>query len=60
MAGHVYAAKPRPAVIVQADLFDFTSLVTIAPMTWTLLDAPLMRIRFNGGDLRATRYCRVA
>ncbi len=52
MAGGVYAAKPRPAVIVQDDLFDATSSVTVAPMTSTLLDAPLMRIRISGGDGR--------
>ncbi len=50
MAGGVYAAKPRPAVIVQDDLFDATSSVTVAPMTSTLVDAPLMRIRIAGGE----------
>jgi mRNA interferase MazF len=52
VVGGVYAAKPRPAVIVQDDLFDATSSVTLAPMTTTLLDAPLMRIRIGGGDGR--------
>ena len=52
MAGGVYAAKPRPAVIVQDDLFDATSSVIVAPMTSTLVDAPLMRIRISGGDGR--------
>jgi mRNA interferase MazF len=52
VAGAVYAAKPRPAVIVQDDLFDVTNSVTVAPMTTTLLDAPLMRIRVGGGDGR--------
>jgi mRNA interferase MazF len=50
VAGGVYAAKPRPAVIVQDDLFDATNSVTVAPMTRTLLDAPLIRIRVSGGD----------
>ena len=50
VAGGVYAAKPRPAVIVQDDLFDATSSVSVAPMTNTLLDAPLMRIRMTGGN----------
>lgn len=49
MAGGVYTTKPLPAVIVQDDLFDATSSVTVAPMTCTLLDAPLMRIRVGGG-----------
>ena len=52
MAGGVYATKPRPAVIVQDDLFDATSSVIVAPMTSALLDAPLMRIRISGGDGR--------
>ena len=52
VVGGVYAAKPRPAVIVQDDIFDATSSVTLAPMTTTLLDAPLMRIRIGGGDGR--------
>ena len=52
VAGGVYATKPRPAVIVQDDLFDATSSVTVAPMSSTLLDAPLIRIRIAGGDGR--------
>jgi mRNA interferase MazF len=47
VAGGVYATKPRPAVIVQDDLFDATSSVTVAPLTTTLLDAPLIRIRVS-------------
>lgn len=50
VAEGVYARKPRPAVIVQDDLFDATSSVTLAPMTSTLLDAPLVRIRIVGGN----------
>ena len=52
VAGGVHAAKPRPAVIVQDDLFDATSSVIVAPMTSVLLDAPLIRIRVSGGDGR--------
>lgn len=52
VARGVYAAKPRPAVIVQDDLFDATSSVTVAPMTSALLDAPLMRVRISGGGGR--------
>jgi mRNA interferase MazF len=52
VAGGVYATKPRPAVIVQDDLFDATSSVIVAPMSSTLLDAPLMRIRIVGGGGR--------
>ncbi len=52
VAGGVYSTKPRPAVIVQDDLFDATSSVTVAPMSRTLLDAPLMRIRIARGEGR--------
>ena len=52
MARGVYAAKPRPAVVVQDDLFDATSSVAVVPMTSSLLDAPLIRIRISGGDGR--------
>jgi len=52
VAGGVYAAKPRPAVIVQDDLFDATNSVAVVPMTSSLLDAPLIRIRISGGDGR--------
>lgn len=37
--------KPRPALVVQADLFNAThASVTILPITSTALDAPLFRI----------------
>jgi mRNA interferase MazF len=37
--------KPRPAVVVQADLFNEThASVTIAPVTSTLVNAPLFRL----------------
>ncbi len=45
VAGGVYATKPRPAVIVQDDAFELTESVTVAPLTTTLIDAPLLRLR---------------
>lgn len=45
MAGGVYASKPRPVLIVQDDLFAATASVTVVPLTRTLMDAPLLRIR---------------
>lgn len=42
--GADYAGKPRPAVIVQSDLFDGTQSVTVCPFTTDATDAPLMRI----------------
>lgn len=45
VAGGVYASNPRPAVIVQDDVFEFTESVTVALLTTTLTDAPLLRLR---------------
>ena len=44
VADGVYASKPRPAIILQDDLFDATDSVTVCPMTTTIVDAPLMRV----------------
>lgn len=51
MAGGVFASKPRPAVIVQDDVFDLTESVTVVPLTTTLTDAPLLRLRVSAGGL---------
>ena len=37
--------KPRPALIVQSDLFDEHPSVTILPITSELQETPLFRIR---------------
>ncbi|MGH8317713.1 MAG: type II toxin-antitoxin system PemK/MazF family toxin [Steroidobacteraceae bacterium] len=40
--------KPRPAVVVQADLFNAThNSVTLLPMTSTIVDAPLFRMTID-------------
>lgn len=36
--------KPRPALVVQSDLFRELPAVTVLPITSTLVDAPLLRI----------------
>lgn len=36
--------KPRPALLIQSDLFDAHPSVTILPITSELRDAPLFRI----------------
>lgn len=36
--------KPRPAMVIQSDLFDAHPSVTILPVTSKLRDAPLFRI----------------
>lgn len=45
VAGGVYAAKPRPALIVQDDRFDQTDSLTVCPFTSTDVEAPLLRVR---------------
>ncbi|MGQ0629551.1 MAG: type II toxin-antitoxin system PemK/MazF family toxin [Sporichthyaceae bacterium] len=39
-----YSGKPRPVVVLQDDLFDATSSVTIAPFTTSTVEAPLLRL----------------
>ncbi|MBK8460442.1 MAG: type II toxin-antitoxin system PemK/MazF family toxin [Micropruina sp.] len=51
VAGGVYAAKPRPALIIQEDLFGETTSVTVVPLTSTLTDAPFLRVRISNSDL---------
>lgn len=36
--------KPRPALVIQADLFGEYATVTVLPVTSALVDAPLLRI----------------
>jgi len=43
-AGGGYAGKPRPAVVVQSDLFAEVATVTICPITSVEADAPLLRL----------------
>lgn len=39
-----YSGKPRPAVVVQSDLFNSThGSLTVCPLTSCLVDAPLIR-----------------
>jgi mRNA interferase MazF len=51
VAGGVYASKPRPAVIVQDDLFSETASVTVVSLTTTVTDAPLLRIHITASAL---------
>lgn len=36
--------KPRPALIIQSDLFREHSTITVLPITSTLVSAPLLRV----------------
>jgi mRNA interferase MazF len=42
--------KPRPALVIQADLFNEHASVTVLPVTSTLIDAPLLRITVEPDD----------
>jgi mRNA interferase MazF len=39
--------KPRPAIIIQNNVFSTHSSVTLCPLTSHLVDAPLFRININ-------------
>lgn len=41
--------KPRPALVIQADLFSEHASVTVLPVTSTLVEAPLLRINVQPG-----------
>jgi mRNA interferase MazF len=43
-AGKDYLAKPRPVLVVQADLFAETGSITICAFTTDPTDAPLFRL----------------
>jgi mRNA interferase MazF len=43
--------KPRPALVIQSDLFDVHPSVTILPVTSELRDAPLFRVAVKPGEL---------
>jgi mRNA interferase MazF len=46
-----YTGKPRPAVVVQSDLFTPThDSITLCPITSTALDAPLFRVALPPGN----------
>lgn len=60
--GPDYAGKPRPAVIIQGDVFAGTASITLCPFTTHVVDAPLIRLpieptRLNG--LNATSHVMV-
>jgi len=46
-----YTSKPRPALVVQSDLYNEThASVTICPITSDCVDAPLFRIAVPPGS----------
>jgi mRNA interferase MazF len=51
-----YTGKPRPALIVQSDLFNPThASVTVCPITSECVDAPLFRITLPPGERTGLR-----
>lgn len=42
--------KPRPALVIQADLFAAHPTVTVLLLTSTLVDAPLLRVTVPAND----------
>lgn len=54
--------KPRPALVIQSDLFDQHPSVTILPVTSALREAPLFRLEVPpnaGNGLRAASQIMV-
>jgi len=47
--------KPRPALVIQSDLFDAHPSVSILPVTVELRDAPLFRIMVEPSDSNGLR-----
>ncbi len=43
-SGPAYAAKPRPAVIVQDDRFDANDSIVVCPLTTDPTQAPIFRL----------------
>jgi mRNA interferase MazF len=51
-----YTGKPRPALIVQSDLFNPThASVTVCPITSDCVDAPLFRVALPPGERTGLR-----
>ncbi len=51
-----YTGKPRPALVVQSDLFNPThSSITVCPITSECVDAPLFRLTLPPGPRTGLR-----
>ncbi|MBX6747673.1 MAG: type II toxin-antitoxin system PemK/MazF family toxin [Acetobacteraceae bacterium] len=53
--GGDYAGKPRPAVVIQSDLYDQTLSVVVCPVTSVPKDAGLLRVPLLPSDSLALR-----
>ncbi|MCL2875098.1 MAG: type II toxin-antitoxin system PemK/MazF family toxin [Betaproteobacteria bacterium] len=43
--------KPRPALVVQSDLFSEHATVTVLPVTGTLVSAPIFRVTIQANTM---------
>lgn len=52
-----YTGKPRPAIVVQSDLFNPThASITLCPITSDCVDAPLFRLTLPPGSRTGLRH----
>lgn len=54
-SGGDYGSKPRPAVVVQSELFAETGSVTVCLLTTQQTGAPLLRVPVAPGDASGLR-----
>lgn len=54
VGGGVYASKPRPALVIQDDLYDSDSL-TVIPLTTQHVEAPLYRVSVGATETTGLR-----
>ena len=47
--------KPRPALVIQSDLFTAHPSVSVLPITSFILDAPLLRITLEPSELNGLK-----
>ena len=55
VGGGISAKRPRPALVIQAELFELSESVTVIPMTSQLNDAPLFRVRISATEATGLR-----
>jgi mRNA interferase MazF len=53
--GGDYAGKPRPAVVIQSDLYDQTLSVAVCPVTSVPKEAGLLRVALSPSERLALR-----
>jgi len=50
VGGGVHASKPRPALVIQDELYELEGSVTVIPFTSHVSDAPLFRTRISATE----------